>query len=139
MKWDRASGIGCAVAEEMRCSPDARWLHQAASADTRLAWGARVRVWKGTCTGHTTCSHKLEPAGASWQVLLAEDTALCESIQHGLNSRAYSQGRFVVSPNDGWETERSVAHFHALCHASLLPSAMPTGGGAASALGSKGH
>ena len=62
------------------------------------------------------------------QVLLAEDTALCESIQHGLSSRGYSQGRFVVSPNDGWETERSVAHFHALCHASLmgqLPGATP--------------
>jgi hypothetical protein len=72
--------------------------------------------------------NRLEPVLE--QVLLAEDTALCESIQHGLSSRGYSQGRFVVSPNDGWETERSVAHFHALCHASLmgqLPGATPAG------------
>ena len=56
------------------------------------------------------------------EVLLEEDTALCESIQQGLESRGYEQGRFVISPTDGWETEKSVAQFHALCHAHLAPS-----------------
>jgi hypothetical protein len=53
------------------------------------------------------------------EVLLEEDTTLCESIQNGLNSRSYTQGRFVIDPNDGWATERAVAQFHGLCHEAL--------------------
>ncbi len=52
-------------------------------------------------------------------VLGEEDIALCESIQQGIASRGYQQGRFVLDPDDGWTTERAVAQFHALCHDAL--------------------
>lgn len=53
-------------------------------------------------------------------VLLEEDTGICESIQHGLNSTGYDQGRFVIDPDDGWATERSVAQFHGLVHHAMM-------------------
>eukprot|EP00947_MAST-08B_sp_MAST-8B-sp1_P003990 g3990.t1 len=53
------------------------------------------------------------------EVLLEEDTALCESIQTGLASKGYSQGRFVIDPEDGWATERAVAQFHGLVHQAM--------------------
>jgi choline monooxygenase len=41
-----------------------------------------------------------------------EDIALVESVQRGLNSRAYSQGRYVVDAADSWFSESALHHFH---------------------------
>ena len=47
-------------------------------------------------------------------LLSDEDAALCESVQQGLQSRGYRQGRFIA-PGDGeGEWEQAVHHFHRL-------------------------
>lgn len=52
------------------------------------------------------------------QVLLQEDTSICESVQRGLKSKAYSRGRLMVSRGGAegqkWHTELAVAYFHKL-------------------------
>ena len=47
-------------------------------------------------------------------VLGPEDQALCESVQRGLKSRSYNQGRFVVHPAESGISEHAVHHFHRL-------------------------
>jgi phenylpropionate dioxygenase-like ring-hydroxylating dioxygenase large terminal subunit len=46
-------------------------------------------------------------------VLQAEDIALVESVQRGMNTPAYNQGRYVHQPESGM-TEHAVHHFHGL-------------------------
>ena len=48
------------------------------------------------------------------QVLQAEDIALVESVQRGLKSRGYDQGRFIVDADRTDMSEHAVHHFHAL-------------------------
>lgn len=48
------------------------------------------------------------------QVLGPEDVGLCESVQRGLASRGYNQGRFVYDAEGGQLTEVAVHHFHRL-------------------------
>ena len=43
-----------------------------------------------------------------------EDQALCESVQRGLSSRGYDQGRFVVDPEQSGIAEHAVHQFHRL-------------------------
>jgi hypothetical protein len=50
----------------------------------------------------------------SRNILNPEDVALCESVQRGLASRCYSQGRFVADPAGSVITEQAVHHFHRL-------------------------
>ena len=45
-------------------------------------------------------------------ILGPEDQALCESVQRGLRSRGYEQGRFVVDPEKSGIAEHAVHHFH---------------------------
>jgi phenylpropionate dioxygenase-like ring-hydroxylating dioxygenase large terminal subunit len=56
------------------------------------------------------------------QVLLEEDTGICESVQRGLKSKAYKGGRLMVSKGgemeQKWHTEIAVAHFHQLLRKS---------------------
>jgi len=52
-------------------------------------------------------------------VLGPEDAGLCESVQRGLASRGYSQGRFIADPNESQMTEHAVHHFHALVAKAL--------------------
>ncbi len=47
-------------------------------------------------------------------VLQPEDIALCESVQRGLKSRGYNQGRFVVDDELSELSEHTVHHFQAL-------------------------
>jgi choline monooxygenase len=47
-------------------------------------------------------------------VLGPEDAALCESVQRGLRSRAYDQGRLVVDPERSGIAEHGVHQFHRL-------------------------
>jgi phenylpropionate dioxygenase-like ring-hydroxylating dioxygenase large terminal subunit len=52
------------------------------------------------------------------QILLQEDTSICESVQRGLQSKSYSRGRLMVSKGGSsgqkWHTELAVAYFHQL-------------------------
>ena len=53
------------------------------------------------------------------EVLQAEDIALVESVQKGLHSRGYSQGRFIVDAARSDMSEHAVHHFHGLVVASM--------------------
>ena len=53
------------------------------------------------------------------QVLQAEDIALVESVQRGLKSRGYDQGRFIVDADRTDMSEHVVHHFHALVVGSM--------------------
>jgi len=48
-----------------------------------------------------------------------EDVALCESVQRGLASRAYHQGRLIVDPARTAASEHSVHHFQSLVRDAL--------------------
>jgi choline monooxygenase len=48
------------------------------------------------------------------EVLQPEDVGLCESVQRGLQSRGYNQGRFVVDPERSELSEHGVHHFQQL-------------------------
>ena len=48
------------------------------------------------------------------QVLQVEDIALVESVQRGLRSRGYDQGRFIVDAGRTDMSEHAVHHFHGL-------------------------
>lgn len=47
-------------------------------------------------------------------VLQPEDIALCESVQRGLKSRGYNQGRFVVDEEETELSEHAVHHFQSM-------------------------
>ena len=53
------------------------------------------------------------------EVLQPEDIGLCESVQRGLKSLGYNQGRFVVAPDGRGESEHAVHHFQGLVMAAL--------------------
>ena len=53
------------------------------------------------------------------EVLVVEDQHLCESVQRGLRSRSYNQGRFIYSPDERGISEHAVHHFHRLVHEAL--------------------
>jgi len=48
-----------------------------------------------------------------------EDVALCESVQRGLASRAYHQGRLIVDPARTDASEHSVHHFQSMVRDAL--------------------
>ena len=52
-------------------------------------------------------------------VLQPEDIRLCESVQRGLKSKGYNQGRFVVDESRSELSEHAVHHFQSLVPASL--------------------
>ena len=47
------------------------------------------------------------------ETLQPEDIALCESVQRGLKSKGYNQGRFVIDPANPALSEHGVHHFQA--------------------------
>jgi len=55
----------------------------------------------------------------SAEVLSPEDNRLCESVQRGLASRGYRQGRFVVDAERSALSEHAVHHFHRLVAEAL--------------------
>ncbi len=55
----------------------------------------------------------------SVDTLQPEDNSLCESVQRGLASRGYRQGRFVVDPERSAVSEHAVHHFHSLVAEAL--------------------
>ena len=48
------------------------------------------------------------------EVLQAEDITLVESVQRGLHSKGYNQGRFIVDEGRTDKSEHAVHHFHGL-------------------------
>ena len=55
-------------------------------------------------------------------VLGPEDAALCESVQKGLKSQSYDQGRFIVDPDLSGIAEHAVHQFHRLVLAAVEPT-----------------
>ena len=52
-------------------------------------------------------------------VLQPEDIGLCESVQRGLRSRGYNQGRFIIDQDLSSLSEHGVHHFQSLVMQSL--------------------
>ncbi len=48
------------------------------------------------------------------EVLQPEDIGLVESVQRGLHSRGYKQGRFMVDKERSYNSEHGLHHFHSL-------------------------
>ncbi len=48
------------------------------------------------------------------EVLQAEDIAIVESVQKGMNTPAFRQGRIVNDPEGSGKSEHAVHHFHGL-------------------------
>ncbi len=48
------------------------------------------------------------------EVLQVEDIALVESVQRGMNTPAFTQGRIVHDPDGSGKSEHAVHHFHSL-------------------------
>ncbi|MEX0809590.1 MAG: aromatic ring-hydroxylating dioxygenase subunit alpha [Dongiaceae bacterium] len=67
--------------------------------------------------------HKAErdPARLAYgrDVLGPEDTGLCESVQRGLHSRTYKQGRIIVDPERSGIAEHGIHHFHRMVKRAL--------------------
>ena len=55
-----------------------------------------------------------EAADYQKDVLQPEDIGLCESVQKGLNSKAYNQGRFIVDKDLTELSEHAVHHFQSM-------------------------
>ncbi|MEZ5926322.1 MAG: aromatic ring-hydroxylating dioxygenase subunit alpha [Hyphomicrobiaceae bacterium] len=53
------------------------------------------------------------------ETLQPEDIALCESVQRGLKSKGYNQGRFVIDPANPALSEHGVHHFQAMVAQAL--------------------
>ncbi len=63
---------------------------------------------------------QMERASAySGEILSVEDNDICESVQRGLASRGYRQGRFIVDPGRTAISEHAVHHFHGLLAEAL--------------------
>ena len=48
------------------------------------------------------------------KVLQPEDIGLVESVQRGLHSRGYNQGRLMVDKDRSYNSEHGLHHFHGL-------------------------
>ena len=53
------------------------------------------------------------------KTLQPEDIALCESVQKGLKSMGYNQGRFVIDPAHPQLSEHGVHHFQKMVAQAL--------------------
>ena len=72
--------------------------------------------------GHTYLADELDnPARNDYiaNVLGPEDQAICESVQRGLRSRSYNQGRFVIDPEKSGIAEHALHQFHCLVKQAL--------------------
>ena len=54
------------------------------------------------------------PSAICDEVLQAEDIALVESVQRGMETPAFTQGRIVHDPHGSGKSEHAVHHFHGL-------------------------
>lgn len=61
--------------------------------------------------GGTPTPQLIDAMNYQKDILQPEDISLCESVQRGLKSRGYNQGRFVVDPDRSELSEHAVHHF----------------------------
>ena len=59
------------------------------------------------------------------EVLQVEDIALVESVQRGMNTPAFTQGRIVHDPGGSGKSEHAVHHFHGLVLEAYAGAATP--------------
>jgi choline monooxygenase len=57
-----------------------------------------------------------EQASIDWfrDTLNPEDISLVESVQRGLHSRGYNQGRYIIDKDLSQNSEHGLHHFHSL-------------------------
>lgn len=62
---------------------------------------------------HKDCRERVE-ARSKWglEIVNEEDKALCENVQRGMHQRGYSQGYYLVEPDNHNLTEEGVHFFH---------------------------
>lgn len=66
------------------------------------------------CIGGTPTPQLAEAMTYQRDVLQPEDIALCESVQKGLKSNAYNQGRFIIDRDRTELSEHAVHHFQVM-------------------------
>lgn len=71
------------------------------------------------CVGAQPTAQLKEAMNYQRDVLQPEDIALCESVQKGLRSNAYNQGRFIVDRGRTELSEHAVHHFQTLVAKAL--------------------
>ena len=72
--------------------------------------------------GHTlSIVNKQNTARSTYtaEVLVPEDISLCESVQRGLKSHSYDQGRIVADKQLSGISEHALHHFHRLVYQAL--------------------
>lgn len=62
------------------------------------------------------------------EVLQVEDIGLVESVQRGMNTPAFTQGRIVHDPDGSGKSEHAVHHFHGLVLDAYASAALPAEG-----------
>ena len=67
----------------------------------------------------TPSAQEMEAIEYTDKVLAREDIGLVESVQRGLRSRGYDQGRFIVNQARNEMSEHAVHHFHSLVLSAL--------------------
>ena len=86
-------------------------------------------VARATFGGHfySADGERQDPARGRYvnEVLGPEDQRLCESVQRGLRSRSYDQGRFLCHPEERGVSEHAVHHFHCLVRDALEAGGPP--------------
>lgn len=60
------------------------------------------------------------------EVLQVEDIRLVESVQRGMNTPAFTQGRIVHDPEGSGKSEHAVHHFHGLVLEAIAPTEQTT-------------
>ena len=68
----------------------------------------------------TPSSDEVEAIKFIDDVLQPEDIGLVESVQRGMQTPAYQQGRYMIDPDDSGLSEHAVHHFHSLVRKAYL-------------------
>ena len=68
----------------------------------------------------TPSSDEVEAIKFIDDVLQPEDIDLVESVQRGMQTPAYQQGRYMIDPDDSGLSEHAVHHFHSLVRKAYL-------------------
>jgi len=71
------------------------------------------------CVGGEPSEQLAEAMAYQKDILQPEDIGLCESVQRGLRSNAYNQGRFIIDRDRTELSEHAVHHFQVLVAQAL--------------------
>jgi len=84
-----------------------------------LATAASIEYQDWFTPGGTLSPQLKAAADYQKEVLQPEDIGLCESVQRGLYSKGYNQGRFIVDRDKTELSEHAVHHFQSMVVAAL--------------------